>query len=770
MDAKQVEIIQQKLSPLWLNTREDVNDPVLANILEINDVQALMAIPLIVTGKFIGIISVAQRQQRLWRESDIEILRVIASQTAVAINNLYLFQRVQESQNRWQRTFDSMTDGVALVSRENRVLDANKALLRLCQVDDVQELLGHCADELFIAHDGQAHSYSAEAMRTATNYQVELEDRKGRVLRQNIDPIVDEHYHVSELVLVVRNVTNERRAEQEMAQRNRQLSILNAIAEEITRSLEIDKIIVSAFGYVVELMAVEVGFVLLLDEKQEQLQPVAYRGSLPEEFLAKLDNLASYREIVRTIEELPDPLIIADVPAANLPLRHFVDLAAQMGVQSAMVTKLKSKNHQLGVMIIAFRQKRIFAESEVRLVTAVGRQVGVAVENARLIANLQEALEELREANRLKDEFLATLSHELRTPLTSIRGWAELLVEREELDDEMLTGLQSILNNSEALQQLINDLLELSRIENRMLKLELEPSDINLVIMAAMQTVKQMADDRDIRLEQDLSLELPKLSLDTNRLQQVFWNLLVNGIKFSRPQGYVRITTCRVDNFVEILVADNGIGIDASFLPLVFERFRQADSSSTRRYGGLGIGLSLVKSLVEAHNGEVRAESAGRNQGSTFTIRLPIPSPDAFTRTPNPGIRLSDIFQSDKAVALIIEDLEDNLRLLSSVIERSGYQVLAVRSTEAGLRLAERCNPHLILLDINMPGRGPQELLHLFRHREELATTPVLAVSSFVNESERQQILSIGFDGLITKPFRRSEIQDLIKRLAKMRQ
>lgn len=731
-------------------------------------VKSLIVVPFVHAGKLTGIMGLHQcKTTRVWQEAEIELVSAIAAQASVAINNAYLFRRIADGQQHWQRTFDSMTDGVALLDKAGRVICANEALTRLCNIPS-QDIIGKPGVQLFsIAPD----SYSGfepieEVLRSSVSMQVEIQDLHKRILRQNIDPIIGQKGIVTNLILVVRDVTKERQAEKEMAQRNRELSTLNSISEEISKSLEIDKIIISAFTKTVEIMGADTGLVLLLDEIQEFLRPVAYHGEQPETILKVLTNLNTQRGLIRSAVDFRETYVIENVDKDEMPDPVFKDFAHSLGLRSLLITTLQSKNRGLGLLLIAYRQKHKFQTNEIQSISAIGRQVGVAMENARLVGSLQEALQELREANRLKDEFLATLSHELRTPLTSIRGWTELLIDRSDLDEETRLNLKAILNNADSLQQLINDLLELSRIENRVLKLELEQTDINLVVISAVQTVKQVADTRRVKIEQDLALDLPEISADSNRLQQVFWNLLSNSIKFSKTNGYVRITTRYDDDWIEVKVEDNGIGIDPNFLPLVFERFRQGDSSSTRRYGGLGIGLSLVKSLVEVHGGEVKAESPGKDQGSTFVVRLPIPQRNLVSLNSLKDRQLGEAKSSgDKPKSLIVEDLEDSLRVLVSIMERQGYEVLTARSTDAGFRMAERHLPKVILMDVNMPGRNPYDILLDLHSRPELASTPVVAISGFLSESEKQKVLSNGFAGLITKPFRRSELVAILNKL-----
>lgn len=329
------------------------------------------------------------------------------------------------------------------------------------------------------------------------------------------------------------------------------------------------------------------------------------------------------------------PLVAENVRAHSFAA-GFEDLIEQTNLQSLAAVPIMHQGRVIGALCAhQTRTMRRWAEDDIDLLTAVATQVGSMLENARLISVL-------REANRLKDEFLATLSHELRTPLTAIRGWVELLTEHEalEYDQELAEGINVIKNSTASLNQLISDLLDLSRIQRRGLQLERVPSDINQIVLDAVQAVRQAASERRLHLYLELDQELPIANLDAHRVQQVLWNLLTNAIKFTPEGGRITMRSRLLDTngilldddevdetrWVVLEVEDTGEGIPPDFLPYIWDRFRQADSSSTRRHGGLGIGLALVKQIVEAHGGHVEAKSDGR--GATFTVRLPLISFD----------------------------------------------------------------------------------------------------------------------------------------------
>ncbi len=330
------------------------------------------------------------------------------------------------------------------------------------------------------------------------------------------------------------------------------------------------------------------------------------------------------------------PLVIHELRGHKLA-EGVEDLIERLNLQSLAVVPIMHQGRVIGSLGgHQTARPRHWAEDDVDLLTAVATQIGSTLENARLIS-------ELREANRLKDEFLATLSHELRTPLTAIKGWVDLLSENDALqfDEELADGIEVIRNSASSLTQLISDLLDLSRIQRRVLRLDRKPSDINLVVLDAAQVVRPAAAARrqDLRLELDENL--PQAVIDPHRIQQVVWNLLNNAVKFTPEGGRITARTRLIDStgimldddetepvrWVVVEVEDTGEGIPEEFLPYVWDRFRQADSSSTRRHGGLGIGLALVKELIEAHGGQVAARSEGG--GSVLTVRLPLMAVEA---------------------------------------------------------------------------------------------------------------------------------------------
>jgi PAS domain S-box-containing protein len=578
---------------------------------------------------------------REWSKEEVDLVVEVAAQLAVGIHNALLFRRVTRSEQQWNTTFNSMTDGVALLDPNGLVLQLNDSLLRLCNLDSHDEAIGHHCYELLYGEgeplrDGPIERVLSSGQRIVVERDIAATSIS---LRESIDPIADDEGQIAGLVLVVRDVTRERDAERAIRYRNRQLAALNAIAAATIHAQDLKSIWEGAFARIVEVMGADAGAILVFDEEGEYLDPVVTHGGASR--ARSLYDRKSGSAMTSAVLAAEVPLALDELPedGGNRGLRQAA--LEEVGMRAAIYASIRSQRRPVGILVVAHSARRDYTANERQLLTVAGQQIGAAVENAWLISSLQQALERVREANRLKDEFLAIVSHELRTPLTAIQGWAEVLSDPEMGQEERVEGLATIQQASESLTKLISDLLEMSRIETRMLRLDMQSIDPNYPVRAAIQTVRQMAEAKEIEIEADLAAGLPHVSADSGRLQQVLWNLLVNAIKFTPAGGHVWVTTDAPGSgdrpgdeatesassaragYVRIRVRDDGLGIDASFLPHVFERFRQAEGTMTRQFGGLGIGLSLVRSLIEAHGGEVHAESPGQGEGATFTILLP---------------------------------------------------------------------------------------------------------------------------------------------------
>ncbi len=398
-------------------------------------------------------------------------------------------------------------------------------------------------------------------------------------------------------------------------------------------------------------------------------------------------------------------------------------------------------------------------------------------ERARLLEEAVAARAEAEAVNRAKDVFLATLSHELRTPLTAIIGWVHILRVTQQDGEGARHGLEVIERNAEAQHQLIRDLLDVSRIITGKLRLDTKQIELAPVVEAAIDSVRQAADAKNIRLGTEFDDETDLVTGDPDRLQQVVWNLLSNAIKFTPKGGNVGVSVGREGSDVCIKVSDTGQGIPSSFLPHVFERFRQFDGSTTREHGGLGLGLAIVRHLVEQHGGHVSAESAGEQRGATFTVSLPVAAVNARLESnegvePHSSKRGSDVSKSalGGVRVLVVDDQPDARELLALVLGQAGAEVLTAATAAGALELLERDEVAVLVSDVGMPGEDGYSLVGRVRALTggRSARIPAVALTAYASDEDRQCALDAGFDVHVIKPVEPavlvSVIADLVAR------
>jgi PAS domain S-box-containing protein len=395
-------------------------------------------------------------------------------------------------------------------------------------------------------------------------------------------------------------------------------------------------------------------------------------------------------------------------------------------------------------------------------------------ERARLLTSEQAARAQSEAANRAKDAFLATASHELRTPLNAILGWAAMLEQTASLDDRIVKGLQSINRNTRTLAQLVDDLLDVSRMISGKMRLDVAAMDLGDVIDAAVETLLPAARAKDIGIHVTVDPASRAMAGDATRLQQAAWNLLSNAVKFTAPGGRVDVMT-RVENgLIELTVADSGIGIDAAFLPYVFDRFRQADASSTRAQGGLGLGLAIVRHVVELHGGTVRAESEGHNAGTRFVLQLPrghwLPAArdvrEAASAAATPPA--CEVVRLDGLRILIVDDDLESCEMMIAALDSYGAFVRCATSAIDAIGMLAEFGPDLVLSDIAMPGRDGYAVLSGIRAIETTLgrRVPVAAVTAYAHAEDRERALAAGFDQYVAKPVDPAVLAMAVKALA----
>ena len=464
------------------------------------------------------------------------------------------------------------------------------------------------------------------------------------------------------------------------------------------------------------------------------------------------------------------PLWIPDVVAdSNFPR---AGAAAAENLHAAFAFPIMSGDKFLGVMEFFSHEIREPDSALLATFSGIGSQVGqflvrkgVEEDREDLLAREQSARSDAEEANRLKDEFLATLSHELRTPLTAILGWLSML-RSGRLDAETSRhALETVERNAQAQAQLIEDLVDVSRIAGGKLKLEIEPVDMVTVIAAAIDIVRPAANARGVSIEVSAAAAVGPVAGDPARLQQIVWNLLSNAVKFTPRDGHVQVSLRRVESFAEVEVRDTGIGIDADFLPRVFERFRQAESALTRSHRGLGLGLAIVRHLIELHGGTVTAASDGEGKGAVFVLRIPLANQGADSLTPSAASDAPSSTLTGLRV-LLVEDEQDARELLTLTLKVSGAEVQAVESVQQAMLDLQSFQPDVLLSDIGLPVESGYDLIRKVRALpSSTSKIPAVALTAFASEKDRQRALMSGFQLHLAKPVEPSELIQAIDQL-----
>ena len=452
------------------------------------------------------------------------------------------------------------------------------------------------------------------------------------------------------------------------------------------------------------------------------------------------------------------------------------------------LTQLKTQNQQsvLPVVMVTGRGDEAVAVQSLKLgardylvkeqVTPESLRLTVngAIELARLDTQLQQQIEleqaaraEAEKANRVKDEFLAVLSHELRSPLNPILGWSRILQNGKLDKAKTAHALATIERNAKLQSELIEDLLDVSRILQGKLSLKMNSLNLAATMRAAMETVRLAAEAKSIEIETNLSAEVGHVLGDATRLQQVVWNLLSNAVKFTPENGCVTVHLDRVDNQAQITVIDEGKGISADFLPHVFDYFRQADGSTTRQFGGLGLGLAIAHQIVELHGGTVYAESRGEGLGATFTVRLPLmPIQPALESDPKLSKRSLDL---SGVRVLVVDDEADSRDFIVFVLEQAGANVITATTASEALAALTQFQPDVIVSDIGMPDMDGYRLMQQIRSLSPNrgGNVPAIALTAYAGDSNQQQALAAGFQRHLSKPIDLEQLVDVISALHK---
>ncbi|MCK6545768.1 ATP-binding protein [Myxococcota bacterium] len=727
----------------------------------------------------------------------VSILRAEARSRGLALRAIEALQRSEErrrtSDARARRIFESNVVGVVVSDGRGAIREANDAFLRLVRCtredllsgrirwSDITPLEYHALDERAlgaVALGGVETPYEKEYLRRDGSRVPVL------VATARIDP--DHDAYVSFVIDLSerKRVERERSALLSREQEARaEAEALNRVGRSLSGELDTRPLVQSLTDAAVDLVGADVGVTFYDLTRGKPLEHFAIAGPRASAF-AKLQGpvrvtplLAATLQVgmvVRSGDVVHDPRFGLGAHG-GFPPDH-------PRIASYLAVPVLSRQGQIiGAILLGHAEPNKFTERHERLVTSIAAQAAIALDNARLLRANQEALREAEAANRMKDEFLAIVSHELRTPLHAILGWSRILREEGWSRAEILRGLETIERNAKAQAKLVDDLLDVSRIVSGKLRLDTQLVEPEVVLERALETVAAAAASKGIELEKTVGADLGVVSGDPGRLQQIFWNLLTNAIKFTPPCGRVRVELVRSGRTIELSVSDTGQGISPDFLPFVFDRFRQADGSATRQHGGLGLGLAIVRHLVELHGGAVSASSDGEGRGARFVVTLPVARATVAERTtgrraahptpePSPEARPEETL--DGVRVLVVDDEPDARELLETIFSAANAVVTTAGSVREALVVIHSSPPDLLVSDVGMPTEDGYSLIREVRSLppEEGGATPAIALTAFVREEDRRRAFSAGFQVHVPKPVDADELLRVSARLASKRE
>lgn len=531
----------------------------------------------------------------------------------------------------------------------------------------------------------------------------------------------------------------------------RLLAVMTALSESLT-SAQVAQVIIeqgmSALG-------ASCGLVAVLNQEASELEIIQAIGyEHVGEFQRSFSIHAPYplAEAVRTGQ----PVWLETIENRIARYPDLAEAYAKVGSKAWISVPLLIEGQAVGGLSLSFSTVSQLCESDRAFVLALAQQSAQSIDRARLYESERQARAQAEAANRIKDEFLAVLSHELRTPLNPILGWTRLL-RRGTLDSgRTAVALETIERNAELQVQLIEDLLDISRILQGKLSLNSTPINLKTTLKAAIETVRLAAEAKNIQIQTQLEPNVSDVLGDATRLQQVVWNLLTNAIKFTPTGGRVEVELKTIDSSAQIQVRDTGKGIKPEFIPYVFDTFRQADSSITRTFGGLGLGLAIVRHLVELHGGTVKAESFGEGQGATFTVTLPLLARSNEVNSDHKDNLSLKAHTSPLArlCILAVDDEVDNLELVQFILEQAGATVISVSSATDALQQLNESKPDVLIADIGMPKIDGYMLIRQVRQlsTEQGGQIPAIALTAYAGETNQQQALAAGFQRHLPKP------------------
>jgi PAS domain S-box-containing protein len=608
-------------------------------------------------------------------------------------------------------------------------------------------------------------------------------DRSCLPISVTISPIRDKEGTVIGASKIARDITERKRAEA-LAQRvQREAEFVARMAEVLSGPLDYEARLKSFVDLAVPAMADWAALDIVEPDGRIRRLAVAHAESdaeLGAEIRRRHEDPitpCSARQVIRTgqavlLPEIADAMIAA---AANGDAAR-IDLMKALRLTSCVCVPLTTIHGPFAALTLATAEsRRQFTADDLHFAKDVASRAALMVDNAR-------AYDALQKASGLKDEFLATLSHELRTPLNAILGYARMLRAGMVAQDKLPQTFETIERNTASLARMVEDILDVSRVVSGKMRLNMQPVELPLVIHDAVATVMPGAEAKHIRLDTTIDPQVGAVSGDPDRLRQIVWNLLSNAVKFTPKGGRIQVRLERVNSSVEIVVSDTGLGIHRDFLPYIFDRFRQAESGAAREHAGLGLGLAIVRTLVELHGGTVYAASGGEKQGATFRVRLPVrivhpelqPQPERVHPRGGdlaPPVSLADLPNLSDTHVLAVDDDPDALRLLKEILETVGATVSTAMSSHTALDIIATDRPDVLVADLGMPVMDGFELIRRLRTSDVAAARqiPAAALTAYARSEDRARALKSGFEMHLAKPIDPAELIAAVKALARRR-
>jgi PAS domain S-box-containing protein len=754
-------------------------------------VTSYLAVPVISrSGEVLGGLFFGHPEAGVFSERAARIIEGLAAQSAVALDNARLLEAAERerakaaaSEQHYRFLAESIPQIVWTSGADARPDYYNQRWYEYTGIapGEIQDF--GSSDVIHPEDLAAARGRWAEASAAGATFESELRIRRGedgsyRWHLARAVPLRDADGRIIKWFGTSTDIDDRKRAEE--SQR-----FLAEASEVLVSSLDYEATLARLARLVVPRLADWCSIDMLAEERTLRRLAVAHQDPEKIEYAQQLEQRyppsLSDQEGVAKVLRTGEPEIYPNVPEELLALvardTEHLKILRELGLRSALVVPLSVQGRTIGAITLVHAESgRHYSRADLPFVEDLAHRAALAIENARLYREAQEV-------NRLKDEFLATLSHELRTPLTAVLGWTRLLGTGQLDAETSKRAMDTIERNAQSQVQLIDDILDVSRVIRGKLRLNVRPVELAPVIESAVDSVRPAAEAKGIRLQVVLDRQAGPVSGDPDRLQQVVWNLLSNAIKFTPKDGRVQILLARVDSHLEVTVTDTGQGIAPSFIPYVFDRFRQADPTTTRTHGGLGLGLAIVRHLVELHGGTVRAESAGQGAGSTFRVLLPLlamqpaePPPaaqPAATHSAAPasgpnGFHLDCPPELSGLRVLVVEDDADSRELLIAVLRQCEAEVMAVSRAADALDALDSWRPDVLVSDIEMPDEDGYTLIRKVRARpaERGGQIPAAALTAYARSEDRMRALVAGFQIHVPKPVEPAELVTVVASLA----